>query len=312
MAKSPPTQNALVIPAAAKDSDVSRRLLTEAPAYVQKANALVIDSPQSHALAVELLQLTARQHKLWNIEREKITGPAHKAWKAACDFFTALVQPYEDVDKIVRQKVRVYEAAEREKADKLRREAEETARRERERIEAEARRKQREAQDKADEERRQANIARQQQEEAQRQAEEARKAGDLQAQRAAEEAARIANQAAQKADQRAETITTRAADKVDQLNFKAASVVAASVAAPQLKVAGKSNRTTYKYRIINPQLIDRRYLVPNEKMLGDLVKAMKTEAPELIGSTTDPLTGKVTYAIEVYEEADLSIKAAKP
>ena len=43
------------------------------------------------------------------------------------------------------------------------------------------------------------------------------------------------------------------------------------------KTEGVSTRDNWKMRIINPALIPREYLMPNEKVLNQIAKAMKNQ-----------------------------------
>ena len=63
------------------------------------------------------------------------------------------------------------------------------------------------------------------------------------------------------------------------------------------KAAGVSTRMVTKYRIINESAIDRAYLMPDEKKIRQVVRAMGGDAARLIGG------------IEVYEEPVIAASA---
>lgn len=66
--------------------------------------------------------------------------------------------------------------------------------------------------------------------------------------------------------------------------------VVATPAPEAPKAAGTSVTMKTKYRIIDAGAIDRKYMQPDEKKIGQLVRAMGADAAELVGG------------IEVYEE----------
>lgn len=116
------------------------------------------------------------------------------------------------------------------------------------------------------EEERQRKV-KEEQERAWREKEEAaRKEADrLAAKGKAEEAARAraeANRAALKANQRAQEA---------QEVFVPVPVVNSTVE----KIAGINNRTIWKFRIVDANKIPRQYMIPNEKMLGEIARTLK-------------------------------------
>lgn len=71
-------------------------------------------------------------------------------------------------------------------------------------------------------------------------------------------------------------------------------VTSPAPAAP--KAAGTSVRMVKKFRIINAAAIDRKFLIPDEKKIGQLVRSLGADAETLVGG------------IEVYEEASVSAR----
>jgi len=63
------------------------------------------------------------------------------------------------------------------------------------------------------------------------------------------------------------------------------------------KAAGISTKTVWKYRIVNPDLIAREFLVPDEQKIGKVVKAMGMDAVGVVG------------AIEVWPETSIGARS---
>jgi hypothetical protein len=95
--------------------------------------------------------------------------------------------------------------------------------------------------------------------------------------RKADEARRLAEAAALEAE--------ALATGDDEMLATAQEMVTAPVAAPVIvlpterpKVAGLSYRDVWKFRIVNPSLIPRQYLIPNEQAIGGVVRSLKGSA----------------------------------
>lgn len=290
-----------IIPDQAKKSPTSMELMTQAPRYLERANALQVTTVAEHRDAIALLTEIATRNKELTAEREKINGPLHAAWKASCDFFNRLAEPYTTVDKVVRQKVLTYERAERQKAEDQRLANEREAQRKRDKIAADAREATRLSNLKVENERKEAARLKAQQEEAQRKADLLTKSGNHVAAAQLQSEATQAGAAAIKAERRAENIETRAEARVETLTQQASTIVAAIVEAPVLKAEGRKTRKVWKWKLKDVKKLDPKYTVPNDTMLNTLVRSMKKEAEVLVGEG----------AIEVWEEDDLSITAAK-
>lgn len=285
------------VPPAAKGSELTLQLMSEGPQYLARANALQVTNEAEHKAAIDLLQLIARRDKQLEEEREKISKPQHQAWTATNQFFAKLRAPFSSVSTIVRKKVCDHEERVRIADQERQRKADEDARIERERIEREAAKATKEAEEKAAKIAHDAELRRKEAEEATRKANELAAAGDAEAAAAAQREASFAAGQAKRLESRAATVTANAAAKVEGLQERAQSVVAVQVQRTDLKVAGKSNRKVWKWEVTDAAKVERRYLTPDEKKIGDLVKAMKSEAAEMVGG------------IRVWEEDDLSIKA---
>lgn len=164
------------------------------------------------------------------------------------------VDPAKQIVEVAAQKAEQWKAEERRKAA-----AEE------ERINAERRR---EAARLADEQRRRDEaVALEAKKLRDAQIEEARKAGEI----GKREAARLAKQAEE---------NRLAADELasKQAEEAAANVQEVKVAPSVPKVAGIRARVNWKFRIVDPSRLPRKYLMPDEVAIGQEVRSMKAEA----------------------------------
>lgn len=227
-----------------------------------RARELVVDSHEAFTAAgAFLVEIRARRVAIAEAFKPSITA-AHEAHKKILALCKQADQPAEQAEREIKAKLSAYQLEQ----DRLRREAEERARRERERQEAEARaeheRQQREAREAA--ERRQ--LA---------EAEAAMDGGDL-----------------ARAEQLLETPVAT------PLVAPPAPIVPEPVAAPEApKAAGVSIRTRWAYRIVEELRIDRRYLMADEKKIGQLVRALGPDAAATVGG------------IEVFPEPIVSARA---
>lgn len=67
------------------------------------------------------------------------------------------------------------------------------------------------------------------------------------------------------------------AEKAEQLQEQAQTVVA-PVAPPPPKVSGISSREVWRFEVVDPEAIPRTYLVPDDKKIGQVVRALKGDA----------------------------------
>lgn len=299
MAKQQSAQTGVVVPDAAKGSQLVSNLMIEGPSYLAKAHALQVRNAEEHKAALELLGQIANRKKLCEDERLKITGPLHKAWQATNTFFASLLNPFAQVDTIARNKVLVYEKAERDKAAAAQKLLDDAAQRERDKVAAQAKEAERVAAEKAKALKDEAYRKKAEADAAATRAQQAAASGDTAGAAAAQAEFTTATKAAAKLETRAETVSTAAAAKVETLEMRGRSIVAPIVQAPDLKAAGKSDRRVWKWKVLDESKIDRRYLCVDETKINGLVKSMKKEAAELVGEG----------AIEVWDEPDLSIRA---
>lgn len=281
-------------------AQTTKQALAELEGIVARANAVQVTNADEYAAAVQICQQIAANKSRRTEERLAITRKMDEAKRAVMDFFSSsFLDPLDKVDAVIRGKLKAYNAEQQRIADEARRKAEAEARRQRE----EAERKAREAREKAEAEARQQRQAaerqRQEEERARREAEELRAKGAREEAEAKEKQARDAAAAATKAESKAEKIETRAEAKVEQLTAHAESIVAPVVLAEKPKVAGSARRTVWKWRVVDASKVDRKFLQLDETKIGQTVRAMKKDAADVVGG------------IEVYDEEDVTIRAAK-
>lgn len=95
-------------------------------------------------------------------------------------------------------------------------------------------------------------------------------------QRAAEEAARKERERLERQAAKAEAAGR--AEKAEQLAERAQTVVAPVIDTAPPKVAGVSTRETWRFEITDQGVLPREYLVPDEKKIGAVVRALKGDA----------------------------------
>lgn len=223
----------------------------------------VATAEQYSAAGADLIQVNGAIARLEEL-RLGMTRPIDAAKKAVMDFFRAPADRLERAKSQIKRAMISYDEAQRRIQEEAQRKVEEAARKERDRLAAEAAEAQRKADEKAAEERRQAEAA--------------RAAGDL--------------AAAAKHEQKAERVEERAAERIETLQTVAASVVAPVLERETPKVKGVSGRRVWKFRIRDASKLPREYLLPDEKRIGAVVRAMK-------GDTR-------IEGVEVWDESDLT------
>lgn len=105
----------------------------------------------------------------------------------------------------------------------------------------------------------------------------------IEQERIAREQQRKLDEEAAKERTRLQEIADRAAasgqeTKAERFAERAATVVAPVVQAVAPKVAGIKTRDVARYKIVNAALLPREYLMADEKKIGAIVRALKTEA----------------------------------
>lgn len=198
----------------------------------------------------QLKQIKALATKL-NDERLEMTRPLDTTKKLIMDRFREPLAFLEDAERQIKRAIGDYDAEQRRLRQEAEKAAAEAARKERERMQAEAAKAEQAAREK-------------------REKEEA-KARELEAKgRAAEAEAKRQAAAEAEAQRLREAEATRAA---------AESIPAAPVVhIEQPKLAGVSSRQVWKFEIADADQIPRQYLVPDEKAIGAVVRALGERA----------------------------------
>lgn len=243
--------------------EAENALVSKASAIADTAHevalAYAIDSPEMYAAAGEELQAIKKRKNEIEELRFSLTRPIDTAKARIMELFRRPVARLEEAERVLKGGMLTFQQAEREKAEKARREAEARARAERE------------------EQERQRRAAEQEEQRRRAEAEEARKAGDAAAARAAEEAA---DQAA------AEAAEAQAQIEIAEVAAPALPMVAAPVA------AGVSTRQNWKHEVTDfAALVTAAaagiakgdttllgYLQTNDKALGQVARALKAQA----------------------------------
>lgn len=257
----------------AKNPEVEK-LSQEAQGLLEKAKTILVRSADEYAQAGAVFAAIKQRRKEVEAERKKRTDPINQSLKLINADFRA-------IDETLEAAGRPYEAgmlAYKKQEEQQRREAEEAARKERLRIEEEARKQ-------ADEEMAKLEAAKEAQkvalENALRHAAAAEAAEESQSPLAAYVAKAQAERAALEAEQAGQEILDARQSTENALRHAATAPLAVTVlAGPAARAAGTSFRTTWKFRIVDPALIPREYLIHNEQMLGALART--TKAPSTI------------------------------
>lgn len=227
-----------------------------------------IRTPEQFTRAGELLKAVKGALKQIEDQRVAITKPINDSLRAVNAQAKTASEPFEAAEREIKGRMVEYSNAQERLRQEEQRKAEEAARRERARLatlQAETEAK-----------------ARAEQERLRREAEAAAAAG-----RAAE-AAKLAA----KADKAEE----KAAAKVEELQMREAMVVAPVIQREAPKVAGVATREVWKYRVADPALVPREYLMLDEQKIGKVVRALKGDT-QIAG-------------VEVYSERHLAAGAA--
>jgi len=254
----------------AKNPEVEK-LSQEAQGLLEKAKTILVRSADEYAQAGAVFAAIKQRRKEVEAERKKRTDPLNQSLKLINADFRA-------IDETLEAAGRPYEAgmlAYKKQEEQQRREAEEAARKERLRIEEEARKQAAEEMAKLEAAKEAQKIALEKLEAAEKATEES------QSPLAAYVAKAQAERAALEAEQAGQEILDARQSTENALRHAATAPLAVTVLAePAARAAGTSFRTAWKFRIVDPALIPREYLIPNEQMLGALART--TKAPSTI------------------------------
>lgn len=94
-------------------SEVLTQLSTEAQEVLARLQPLSINNKEDYAFAAELARDVKTQLAQIEAERKRIVGPQYEAWKAANDLFSRVREKYEVAEKILKEKMGLFLAAEK-------------------------------------------------------------------------------------------------------------------------------------------------------------------------------------------------------
>jgi hypothetical protein len=233
--------------------EIAEKAEREAQLVLTAAKSLVIVSDDDYRMAGREFVAIKNMIKDLEAQRVAITKPMDAAKAAVMDLFR---RPKEAFEAALALREKPMVAYQREVEEK-RKKAEAEARAETERLQREARLREQEERDRLEQIRKDA-------EEAQRRASSA--SSPLAAFLAKKEAAELT----QAADQQVQVVT----DSIRE----AVTVQAVVDYIPKATAAGTSARTNWKFRITDPDLIPRQWLVPDEREIGAYVRMHKDKA----------------------------------
>jgi hypothetical protein len=205
-------------------------------------------------------------------EEKKATSPLNQTLAVVRGWFRPMKDKLQLAESQQRRQLAEFKAAEDRREAEARRKAEAAARAERERLEAEARAKEETARREAIEKRVEAERLREQ--------------GDM--------------AAAAKLDAKAATVETKAAAAADNLFERARAVVPEPVRGEAAKAAGLGNRKVWLFEVTDPAKINPAFMAPDEKKIGQAVRALKGDAAPIIGP-----------GIRVWSEDDFSARRTR-
>ena len=287
------------IPAEVQRSPTALNVLRDIDALVARAQLVNVENAEQYVDGVNLCRQIAAALQSQEAERLAITRPMDAAKQKVMDLFRRASAPLEAVDKVIRGKLKAYDAEQERIAAEKRAEAERKAEAERQAAARKAREEQERADARAREEREKAEQAKREAEAAREREQAAKAAGDAAAAAAARQEAAKASAAAVRAEIRADDVAAKGQARVERIQAHAESIVAPVILDEKPKAEGASRRGTWKYRVVDESKVDRKFLMLDESKIAKQCKALGKDAEEIVGG------------IAVYWEADLSIRAAK-
>jgi hypothetical protein len=257
---SPPPRPALELPSPpATVGPAVQELEARAQSF---AVVTVADPAAFQAGADNLRELKTLQDQL-ETELEKATRPLNDALKVVRGWFKPIREKLEAAERDQRRALADYKTEQDRLEAEARRKRDAEARAERERLEAEARAREAEARAEADRQRQAAEAERQKGNAA----------------------------AAERLEAKASAVETKAEATADNLRARAETVVAAPVAQAAPAAKGLSNRVVWEFEVLDPELLPRSFLMPDESKIGKTVNALKADAVAVLGG---PKAVKVT------------------
>ena len=279
-----PTLDAATIIAPALNDEATHTLTATANMLASAYENFAVTTADEYSFAGHHLKEIKTKRDEIEQRRLTMTRPLDAAKKAVMDFFRPFTERLDHAEDQVKAAMVTYSTEQQRIADAAARKAREAADKEAARL--------RELASKADEaaaENERRRLAEQQRLAAKRAANEAERIAAERAaaktkadkQRAEEQAAAEARrQEAELARLHNERLAAEAAQrertaKAENLEARALATTTAPVAPATPKIAGISQRETWKYEITNRQLIPDEYWIVDERAIGAVVKALK-------------------------------------
>lgn len=94
-------------------SDVLAQLSAEAQEVLERLQPLQVTNKEEYAFAAEVARDVKTQLSLIETERKRITGPQYEAWKAANDLFSRVREKYEIAERVLKERMSHFLAAEK-------------------------------------------------------------------------------------------------------------------------------------------------------------------------------------------------------
>lgn len=223
------------------EAEAAEKALAHAQQYA------VTTAAQYESAGGELRELAGRAKKL-EAMRKDLKAPALEQCRRIDEFFKGPQDFVADAIKAIKKALGTYDAEQRRLREEAERKAAEAARKERERQAAEAAKAEAAAR--------------------------AKRAAEEEKARKLEEQGRIAEAEAKRAAAE-EREAARLREAEAQRQAAAMLPPAPVIHAPKPEVKGISTRETWTFEIIDPMLLPREYLVPNEQAIRGVVKALK-------------------------------------
>lgn len=218
---------------------------------LSQAQSFAIATADDYEIAAKNLQFVKSEAKRIEAERMAMTRPLDASKKQIMDHFRPWEETLSRAETAWKRCISDYQAELRHQQEEAERLAAEASRRERERLAAEAAKKE--------------EAARLEREKAEA------KALELEQQGKGERADALRARAEERA-------TAKESD-AHALQLAAATMPTAPVVhIEKPKVAGVSSRQVWRFAITNPELLPREYLLPDEKAIGAVVRALGERA----------------------------------
>ena len=232
---------------AVRNQEISSKIA----ALRSQAEALVVTNAEDYSAVLAFLKVLRAYKKSIGFERDPGIGSAKQHLDFLREEKAKHIRPLDEIDKLTAQKAGDWKERERLAAAAEERRVNEQRRRD--------------AAEKAAEERRAAEAAAEEERKRRQKAiDEARKSGEV----GKREANKLAKEVAAQAER--DKVAAHVAEQIAATQVKEVKVK------PNIpKLAGTMGRINWKHRVVNPDLVPRAYLQPDEVSIGAMVRATK-------------------------------------